>query len=193
MGDTTAKIDVLDAEIANLKSRQLMLTKDNGPVRYTYHRGGLTHEEWYYTVIESQIPERQIAITLELLNEWRVCRRGAYGRMYGVGMSSMSQQKYDATILLIQNISPSLYSIRDLLFPDPSGKIFISAIMKESAIPAIIQGTIRIINTPGFNIPQPGVDEILVDDYQPLTTTYSTATDPHARVRPAVPRGITGP
>jgi hypothetical protein len=60
-------------------------------------------------------------------------------------MRKMDQSAFSGTLTHIQYNASSLFEIKNLLFLDPRGLIYISADMKESAMPAIIEGTLRIL------------------------------------------------
>ena len=106
---------------------------------------GPTHENWYYNVLESRDPAARTKMTEELLEDWSSKQRDSLILIQGKKMIKMDEDTFQNTILNIRYYAPTLEVIRDSLFLDPHGRVFISHAMKESAIPYIIQGTLRIL------------------------------------------------
>ena len=78
----------------------------------------------------------------------------------------MNQVQFDHTMKSIRELAVSLDAIRDLIFLDPHRGIVMPAEMKDLTIPAIIEGTLRIIGEmPEFFNLTLGKDDMMVDDY----------------------------
>jgi hypothetical protein len=161
-----SRIPALDSEIADLTAREREISRGRDPTRYKYTPGGLTHEEWYYSVLAARDPENRIKITKELLEDWRARQRGYMGRIYGCKIYQMNQVQFDHTMKSIRELAVSLDAIRDLIFLDPHRGIVMPAEMKDLTIPAIIVGTLRIIGEmPEFFNLTLGKDDMMLDDY----------------------------
>ena len=128
---------------------------------------GPTHENWYYNVLESRDPAARTKMTEELLEDWSSKQRDSLILIQGKKMIKMDEDTFQNTILNIRYYAPTLEVIRDSLFLDPHGRVFISHAMKESAIPYIIEGTLRILGEmPEFaNLTLDSRDMMMVDKY----------------------------
>ncbi len=158
-------LQILDNEIAKLRSIYNTSHIGNYPTRYTWTRGGPTHENWYYNVLETQDFATRTKMTEELLEDWSSKRRDRWSSMQGNRMIQMDAHTFQNTIINIQFYAPTLEAIRDSLFLDPLGRIFISSEMKESAIPVIIEGTLRIIGAmPDLATLRLDTDDMIIAD-----------------------------
>ena len=137
-------LQILDNEIAKLRALYVPSHKGNDPARYTCS-SGLTLEEWYCSDLASLDHAKRRKKTQELLNCWRERWGSQWNRINAYKMRIMDQSAFSGTLTHIQYNASSLSEIKNLLFLDPKGWIYISADMKESAIPAIIEGTLRIL------------------------------------------------
>ena len=151
----------------HLTDRERYVTGDE-PTRYRYVRGGITREAWYCSVLVSQDPDNRKIMTLELLDDWRQSQSDRRGRMVGGHDKKMMDQfTFNGTMTYIECYASSLPDIKNLLFPDPNGGIYISDEMKTSAIPSIIAGTLRILGemTEFANLTLDSRDMMMVDKY----------------------------